>query len=146
MERLRTIPGGMLVGFAIGLADCLIVWGVAALFDVEVLIPELPGSDTLASITLLPIVVVVAVASIAAGVLLWTLERFVPGSALAIFQIVAVVALALSLISPLTLAQDVEAKLALVAMHLLVGSAIIGSFTWVATAPRRLRVQQAVQD
>jgi Family of unknown function (DUF6069) len=146
MERLRTIPGGMLVGFVIGLADSLIVWGLASLFDVDVLIPESPGSEALAPISLLPIVVVVAAATIGAGVLLWSLERFLPGSALATFQIVAVVALAVSLISPLMLDQDVEAKLALVAMHLLVGSAIIGALTWVGTAPGRLRVEQAIQD
>ena len=135
----------MLIAFVIGIADSLIVWGISALFGVELLVPESLGSDALAPITLLPIVGVVAVAAIAAGLLLLALERFVPARAMAVFQIVAVVALAVSLIGPLALDQELEGKLALVVMHLLVGSAIIGTFTWVGMR-RLLRVEQPVED
>lgn len=145
MERLRTIPGGMLIAFVIGVADSLVVWAVAALFDVEILVPDAPGSETLAAITLLQIVAVVAVVSVAAGALLWGLERLTR-RALAAFQVIALTVLILSLFAPLMLDQDVEGKLALLAMHLLVGSAVIAAFTWVGVRPGRLGVEQTVQD
>lgn len=135
MQRLRNIPGGMLVAFVIGVVDSLLVWGIASLFDVSIHVPESQGSETLTELTLPPILFIVAVSSILAGILLWALQRFVPDRALRIFQIVAVIVLVLSLALPFTLDQPIEGQLTLVAMHLLVGSAIIATFTWVATKP-----------
>jgi Family of unknown function (DUF6069) len=133
----------MVVAFVIGVVDSLVIWAIAALFGVDILLPEAPGSDSLAPITLLPVVVVVAIAATAAGSSLWVLERFAPARALGTFVSVALIALAASLVLPLALDQSAEGRLALVAMHLLVGSAIIGTFVWVGT--RRLRVQQTVE-
>jgi len=142
---MRNIPGGILIAFVIGVIDSVLVWGIASLLDVSILLPDGPGSETLSEFTIAPATVLVAVSSILAGILLWVLQRFVPDRALIIFQVVAVIALALSLILPFTLDQPIEGQLALVAMHLLVGSAIIATFTWVAMKPP-LRPQDPVED
>ena len=142
---MRNIPGGILIALVIGVIDSLIVWGVASLLDVSILLPDGPGSETLSEFTIAPALFLVAVSSILAGILLWVLQRFAPDRSLIIFQIVAVIALALSLVLPFNLDQLVEGQLALVAMHLLVGSAIIATFTWVAMKPP-LRPQDPVED
>ena len=133
--ELRNIPGGIVISIAIGVADGLIVWGIATLFDVSIMVPDSRGSETLTDLALWNIVLLVGIASVAAGILLWFLERISPERALAIFQIVAVVVLVVSLALPFTTDQALAAQLALVAMHILVGSAIIGTMTWVATKP-----------
>ena len=138
LEELRTIPGGMLIAFVIGVTDAVIVWAIASLLGVEIQLPERPGSETLTDITIVPILIIVGVASVAAGLLLWILRRLVPQRSLQIFQIVAVIVLIVSLANPLLLDQPVDATLALITMHLLVGSAIIAVFSWVG-APRRAR-------
>ena len=132
---LRTIPGGILIATVIGVIDSLIVWAIAALFDVEILLPEEPGSEALTGITFAPILLVVTIVAVAAGILLWVLQRFFHERALRIFQIVAGIVLVLSLAVPFQLDQSLSAQLALVGMHLLVGSAIVATFTWVATKP-----------
>ena len=142
---MRNIPGGVLIAFVIGVIDSIIVWGVASLFDVSIFIPESSGSETLTDLTIAPLLLIIAVSSILAGILLWVLQRFAPDRALIVFQVVAVIALALSLILPFTLDQPIEGRLALVAMHLLVGSAIIATLTWVAMKPP-LRPQDPVED
>jgi type VI protein secretion system component VasK len=75
------------------------------------------------------------VSSIAAGILLWLLQRFVPNRALRAFQVVAIIVLVLSFGLPIGLDQPVEGQLSLVAMHILVGAVIIATMTWVATKP-----------
>ena len=135
MDSLRNIPGGVVIATAIGVIDALIVWGIATLFDVSIQLPDGPGSETLTDVTIGPIIFFVAVASIAAGILLWLLQRFVPNRALRIFQIAAVIVLLLSLGLPLGLDQPLEGQLSLVAMHILVGGVIIATMTWVATKP-----------
>ena len=146
MERFRNIPGGMLIAFVIGVIDSLIVWAIASLLDVTILVPEGQDTEVLTELTLPPILFIVGASSILAGILLWILQRFVPDRAVQIFQVIAVIVLAVSLISPFMLDQPTEGRLALLAMHLLVGSAIIAVFTWVGTRPRRLRPQSAVEN
>lgn len=126
----------MLIAAVIGIVDSLIVWAGATLFDVEILLPDEPGSDTLAGITIAPIFFVVVISAVAAGLLLWVLQRIFRDWALRIFQLVALAVLVASLIVPFQLDQSFAGQLALLAMHLLVGSAIIGTFTWVATKPQ----------
>ena len=138
VEQLRNIPGGMLIAFVIGVADAVIVWAVAVVLGVEIMLPDRPGSEVLTDITIVPILITVGVACVAAGVLLWILQRLFPERALQIFQITTLIVLIVSLANPLLLDQPVGATLALVAMHLLVGTAIIAVFTWVGgPAPRR---------
>jgi len=133
---LRNIPGGIVLSVAIGVVDSLIVWAIATLFDVSVKVRDGLGSDALADLALWHIVLVVAVASVAAGILLWILQRvFTPERALQIFQIIATIVLVVSLAIPITTDQDLAAKLALAAMQILVGSAIIATMTWVGTKP-----------
>ena len=133
---LRNIPGGIVLSVAIGVVDSLIVWAIATLFDVSVKVRDSLGSDALADLALWHIVLVVAVASVAAGILLWILQRvFTPERALQIFQIIATIVLVVSLAIPITTDQDLAAKLALAAMQILVGSAIIATMTWVGTKP-----------
>lgn len=136
---MRNVPGGVIIAFVIGVIDSLIVWGIASLFDVSILLPESPGSETLTKLTIPPILFSVAVSSIAAGIFLWVLQRFFPDRSLWIFQVVAVIVLALSLALPFTIDQPIQGQLALLTMHLLVGSAIIATFTWVGTKPSLLR-------
>lgn len=135
----------MLIAFVIGMIDALVIWTIANLFDVTILLPESPGSETLTELTIPPVLFIIGLSSVLAGILLWVLQRFVPDRALIIFQIVAVIALALSLVLPFTLDQPIEGQLALLTMHLLVGSAIIATFTWVAMKPR-LRPQDPVEN
>lgn len=134
MDGFRNIPGGMAVATIIGVLDAFIVWGIAAVFDVAIQVPDRSGGLT--DLTFAPIVIVVAAAAVAAGILLWLLQRFVPDRAVTIFHAVSLIVLALSLVGPFLLDQPLEAQLALVAMNLLAGSAIIATFTWVATEPR----------
>jgi len=135
LDSLRNIPGGVAIATVIGVIDALIVWGIATLFDVSIQVPDGPGSQTLADLTIPPIIFIVAVPSIAAGILLWLLQRFVPGRALRIFQVVATIVLVLSFGLPFRLDQPLEGQLSLVAMHILVGAVIIATMTWVATKP-----------
>lgn len=132
---LRNIPGGIVLSIIFGVVDSLIVWGIATLFDVSIMVPESPGTDTLTDLALWHIVLIVSVASVAAGVLLWLLQRFSPDRALQSFQIVAVIVLVVSLAFPFTTDQDLAAKLTLAVMQVMVGSAIIATMTWVATGP-----------
>jgi Family of unknown function (DUF6069) len=140
MESFRTIPGGVLVASVLGVVDGAIVWGIAALFGVDILVPEGPGSQELTGITIAPIALVVVISAVGAGALLWVLQRLFRERALRIFQVVALVVLVLSLALPLTLNEPAEGQLALIVMHILVGSAIIGTFTWVGTKRRRVTV------
>ena len=133
--ELRNIPGGIVISIAVGVADGLIVWGIATLFDVSIMVPDGRGSEALTDLALWNIVLLVGIASVAAGILFWLLQRFSPERAVANFQIVAVIVLVVSLAFPFTTDQALAAQLALVAMHILVGSAIIGAMTWVATKP-----------
>lgn len=133
MQPLRSIPGGVLIATVIGVVDSMVVWGIATLFNIDILVPDGPGSETLTEITFGPMVFVVAVAAVAAGVFLWLLQGLVPDRALRLFQIVAVVVLLVSLLAPFQTEQSLAGQLALVTMHVLAGSAIIGTMTWVAT-------------
>ncbi len=135
MDSLRNIPGGVVIATVIGVIDALIVWGIATLFDVSIQVPDDPGSQTLADLTIPPVIFIVAVSSIAAGILLWLLQRFVPNRALRVFQVVAIIVLVLSFGLPIGLDQPVEGQLSLVATHILVGAVIIATMTWVATKP-----------
>lgn len=135
MSSLRNIPGGMVIATGIGVIDSLIVWAIAALFDVSIQVPSSRGSEELTDLALWNVVIFVAVSSIAAGILLWLLQRFFRERGLRIFQVIAVIVLALSLILPFGVDQPLEAQLALVTMHILVGMVIIGTMTWVATKP-----------
>jgi len=133
--ELRNIPGGIVISIAIGVADGLIVWGIATLFDVSIMVPDSRGSDSLADLALWNIVLIVSIASVGAGILLWILQRVFSDRGLQIFQIVAVIVLVASLALPLSTDQDLAAQLALATMHILAGSAIIASMTLVATKP-----------
>ncbi len=133
--ELRNIPGGIVISIAIGVADGLIVWGIATLFDVSIMVPDSRGSDSLADLALWNIVLIVSIASVGAGILLWILQRVFSDRGLQIFQIVAVIVLVASLALPLSTDQDLAAQLALATMHILAGSAVIASMTLVATKP-----------
>ncbi len=135
MDSLRNIPGGVVVATVIGVIDAVIVRGVATLFDVSIQVPDGPGSQTLTNLTIPPIIFIVAAPSIAAGILLWLLQRFIPNRALRVFQVVAIFFLVLSFGLPFRLDQRLEGQLSLVAMHILVGAVIIATMTWVATKP-----------
>lgn len=132
---LRNIPGGIVLSIALGTVDSLIVWGIATLFDVSIMVPDRQDPETLTSLALWNIVLLVSVAAVAAGIFLWLLMRFFPDRALQVFQITAVVVLVLSLGLPFATDQSLASQLTLVAMHILVGMVIIGTMTWVATKP-----------
>lgn len=132
---LRNIPGGIVLSIALGTVDSLIVWGIATLFDVSIMVPDRQDRETLTSLALWNIVLLVSVAAVAAGIFLWLLMRFFPDRALQVFQITAVVVLVLSLGLPFATDQSLASQLTLVAMHILVGMVIIGTMTWVATKP-----------
>ena len=129
----------MVIATIIGVIDALLVWGIAVLYDVAIQVPDRTGEPT--ALTSAPIVIVVAAAAVASGILLWLLRRVAHERALTIFLVVSLLVLALSLVTPFLADQPLEAQLSLVAMYLLSGSAIIATFTWVATKPRsRARV------
>jgi len=73
--------------------------------------------------------VLVAAAPVISGLLGWLLlaviERAIPRRAALIWRVVAVVVLAASLLSPITMAESVATMITLISMHLLVGAILI---------------------
>ncbi|MEM8862712.1 MAG: DUF6069 family protein [Chloroflexota bacterium] len=111
----------------------LIGGGIAAVINAIVffIAPALNVSQpdgSLAPVGLVPIIVASIIPGIFAAIFLWLLRRFT-GNGTRIFQIVAVILLLLSFISPFTAAASTGIAIWLNVMHLVAGVAIIWSLT-----------------
>ncbi|MFJ8107267.1 DUF6069 family protein [Streptomyces sp. NPDC096132] len=116
------------VGAAV-LADALI-WLVAhGLFDVDLRVPDGPGSTSTTELPFPTVVVAVAVVSLLGWGLLALLERFAPGRARTVWTAAAAAVVVLSLFAPL-FAEGLTAgnRVTLVLLHLTVGALLIPAF------------------
>lgn len=127
VDATRRFPlwrrGAASIGAALALA--VAVWAIARGFGVDIASPQM-GTNPVAPIG----VGHVAAATIAAGVAGWAglavLERLVPARARMIWLVVAGIVLLASLGAPLTGAGiTASTRVALVAMHLVVGGALV---------------------
>jgi len=117
-------------GAALALAGNLAVWAIAATAGVEVMITEPPNMDVYVSLTAVNLVLSSLVPAALAAIGLVLLSRLNPPRSLRIFQIVVTVLTLLSLGAPLTLDVDTGNRLALSAMHLVTGAAVIVAQSW----------------
>ena len=111
----------------------LIGGGIAAVINaiISFIAPPLnamQADGSLGPVTLIPIIFASILPAIFAAIILWLLRRFT-GNGTRIFQIVAVVLLLVSFLSPFTAAESIGIALWLNLMHLVAGSAIIWSLT-----------------
>lgn len=111
----------------------LIGGGIAAVINAIIffIAPALTATQTdgtVGPVTLAPIIFASIIPSIFAAILLWLLRRFT-GNGTRIFQIVAVIFLLVSFVSPFTAAASTGIALWLNLMHLVAGSTIIWSLT-----------------
>ncbi|MFC9427882.1 DUF6069 family protein [Streptomyces sp. NPDC056987] len=111
------------------LADALI-WLVAhGLFDLDLRIPDGPGSTSTSELPLPAVIVAVPVVSLLGWGLLALLERFAPGRARTTWTVLAAAVVLLSLFAPL-FAEGLSAgnRVTLVLLHLTVGAFLIPAF------------------
>ncbi|SMF57327.1 DUF6069 family protein [Streptomyces sp. Amel2xC10] len=111
------------------LADALI-WLVAhGLFDLDLRVPDGPGSTSTSELPFPVVVVSVAVVSLLGWGLLALLERFAPGRARTTWTVLAVAVLVLSLFAPL-FSEGLSAgnRITLVLLHLTVGAFLVPAF------------------
>jgi hypothetical protein len=114
-----------LTGAGLALLANLAVWAVAAIVGIDVMIPEAPNSDVYVNLSVLPVVLASLVPALVAAAGLLVLRRFIPGRALRVFQVAVGVLTVLSLGAPLGLDVGTGGRVALVAMHLVTGAAIV---------------------
>ena len=118
------------LGAALALVGNLVVWAIAAIAGVDVMIPEPPNMDVYVTLTALPLVTSSLVPAAIGAVGLLALRRLDPRRSLRIFQLVVAMFTVLSLGAPLTLDVDTGTRLALSAMHLVTGAAVVVAQTW----------------
>lgn len=107
----------------------LVVWAFATkVFDIQLAIPESPGSATYIDLPFYLVALVSLIATALGAGLLHLLLRYVPNP-LTFFALISLGVLLASLVAPLTLNPEYAsnaAKVSLVIMHVLAGVAIIG--------------------
>jgi hypothetical protein len=118
-----------LLGWIAALAGSLIIAGVTDLLGVQLEIVAPPDMQTAVPLTLTPILFATLVPSIGATIFFGLLTRFTGKNAIRIFQIVAVVFMLLSLGGPFVSPVALSSKLALAAMHVVAGGALIWALT-----------------
>lgn len=107
-----------------------VIWLVAhGPFDLDLRIPDGPGSTSTSELPFPTVVVAVAVVSLLGWGLLALLERFAPGRARTVWTVVAVAVVVLSLFAPL-FSEGLSAgnRVTLVLLHLTVGAVLIPAF------------------
>jgi len=112
-----------LVALGAVLAPVLIHLVAVQLFDVELTVPESPGSDVWAELELGPVIGASIIAVLLGWALLAVLERVVPARALTIWTVVAVVVMVLSL--PWNPDFTAGERVVIGAMHLAIGAILI---------------------
>jgi len=118
-----------LLGWIAALAGSLIIAGVTDLLGVQLEIAAPPDMQTAVPLTLTPILFATLVPSIGATILFGLLNRFAGKNAARIFQIIAIVFLLVSFGRPFGLPVALSSKLALAAMHVVAGGALIWALT-----------------
>ena len=111
--------GVILLAVAVAMAD----WFVSTrLIGLDLIVHQGSGDQQIRP-------VLVAAAPVISGLLGWlllaVLERAIPRRAALIWRVVAVIVLAASLLSPITMAESVATMITLISMHLLVGAILI---------------------
>lgn len=116
--RLRR-SGVVLIAVLAALADWVLC---AKIIGVDLVVDQGFGDQVVS-----PVLIVAApvISGLAGWLLLAILEHFTRSRAAMIWRVIAVVVLAASLYSPITMAQSVAAAIVLVSMHLLVGTVLI---------------------
>ena len=123
VRRSRRVRRAASVATAVALA--LAVWGLARALRVELVSPEM-AADPVAPILAGHVITAAVMASAAGWAGLAALERLVPARARMIWFVVAGIVLLASLGAPLTGSGiTASTRVALVAMHLVVGGALI---------------------
>ncbi len=120
--RALAVVGAVLAG--------ALIWLVAhGLFDLDLRVPDGPGSTSTSELPLTVVVVSVAVVSLLGWGLLALLERFAPGRARTVWTVLAVAVLVLSLFAPLFAAGlSAGNRITLVLLHLTVGAFLVPAF------------------
>ena len=115
--------GAASIGAALGLA--LVVWAIARALGVEIASPQM-GTNPVAPIGMGHVAAATITAAVAGLAGMAVLERLVPARARMIWLVVAGIVLLASLGAPLTGAGiTASTRVALVAMHLVVGGALV---------------------
>lgn len=115
--------GAVAAGLAV--AAALVIYVLARVFGADLAIPAQPGATTLEPMPLGLAVGFTLVTTVAATVFAWLLRRVTPRSATTVFTVTAVAILLLSLVPVVTLGLAADDIVALTAMHLGVGVAIL---------------------
>jgi FtsH-binding integral membrane protein len=106
----------------------IVMWVIiTSVLNIALVIP-MPPDNVPTPLPVFMVIMASVVPAIGATILLAILNRFT-ARGLTIFQIIAIVFLLLSLIGPFMLPVDTSVKLALVALHIVVGVAITGVLT-----------------
>jgi Family of unknown function (DUF6069) len=125
---LRKIPGAALVGGLVGAIGNVILFFITQAAGVVYDIPMGGPGSPLTPLPFPAVAVATLIPAIGAGALLAIMGRFLK-QPLRIFQIVALVFLVVSMIPSMTLPVPLGTRLALSAMHIVAGAAIVWGLT-----------------
>lgn len=123
----RRLPIAAVVAAIAAVIGNLLVFALAkTALDMPLAIPMGGSGAPVEPLGATPVIIASALPALGAAFLLWGLDRYV-ARPMRIFQVIALLFLALSMLGPWTLPVEVATKVVLSVMHIVAGIAIVGT-------------------